>query len=102
MADSVVFEWLSDSLERRTGLSRMQARGTLRLALHEVGLESVRLSAGQARVLLQRVLPDQLRARGIADGEAACAEIVEQLTRAGLPPPALDTPEAFVERTRKR
>ncbi len=102
MADSAVFEWVADALERKSGLSRLQARGTLRLALQDVGLESVRFAAGQARVVLERVLPDQLRARGVAEADAVCAALVEELAAAELPAPALDSPEAFVERARKR
>jgi hypothetical protein len=75
MADSAVFEWACETLERASGLSRLQARGTLRLVLTEAGLDSKSVRAAQLRVVALRLLPKELRARGLANGDAIAEEV---------------------------
>ncbi len=74
------FEWVAARLERETELGRLEARGTVRLALKQAGLEARSVSAWQMQVVLRRVLPEELRRRGVADAGRLC----EQLA-AGLP-----------------
>jgi hypothetical protein len=75
MADSAVFEWACETLERVSGLSRLQARGTLRLVLTQAGLDSRSLRASQLRVVAVRLLPKELRVRGLSDPDAIGAEV---------------------------
>mgnify|MGYP000202473185 FL=1 len=55
MKNSAVFELPVDKLEELTSFNRLEARGTLRLALKESGLEVKALRADQLKVVLERL-----------------------------------------------
>ena len=97
MADLTAFEHACESLERLTELSRLEARGTLRIALKEAGLDPASVKAAELRVVARMVLPNELAARGIADAESICerlrSELAEVQDSAGI-----DTPEAVFAR----
>lgn len=76
MNTSPAFEWLSKELPRYTALSPLQARGTIRLMLQEVGIDPRALRKDQLLVLLHRRLPLELRKRRIE----AAADLVNELT----------------------
>ncbi len=63
------FDAVCEKLEALTGWTKLQARGTLRLALIDAGLPS-RVSAHQLRGVIERELPAKLRASGI-EGDLA-------------------------------
>lgn len=98
MADSAVFEWACETLERGTGMSRLQARGTMRIVLGQAGLESRSVRASQLRVIAQRLVAKELRARGLTNVEGVCGELsscppsVEQQAAAN---PSHDAEEVF-------
>ena len=78
MADSPVFESVCAVLERSSSLDRLESRGTVRLALKHAGLDAGSVTAAQMTVVLEKVLPEELAARGVSDcdsllGEAASA-----------------------------
>jgi hypothetical protein len=98
MADAPVFEFVCGELERRTSLGRLEARGTVRLALKEAGLVAASVSVREMQVVLERLLPPALASRGIEDGEALCAEIRAGATRLQDDARAVDTPEAIFGR----
>ncbi len=75
MPDSPVFDWACSVIESGSTLNRMQVRGTLRLALKQAGLDGDTLSVGQLRVIARRVLPGELRLRGVAGHDAICATL---------------------------
>ena len=75
MADSAAFDWACEALERASGLSRLQARGTMRIVLGQAGLDSKSVRASQLRVVATRLLPKELRARGLDNVEAICDEL---------------------------
>ncbi len=75
MPDSPVFEWACAVIESGSTLNRTQVRGTLRLALKQAGLDSDNLSPGQLRVIARRVLPSELRLRGVSGHDAICAKL---------------------------
>ncbi len=83
MANSV-FEVVAAEVERRTDLSRLEARGTVRLALREGGLDARAVTAEQMTVILRRVLPAEMRSRGIDEPERICDSILAALARAPL------------------
>ncbi len=60
MATSTAFEWLCDELETKTTLDRLEARGTVRIALKQAGLEATSATAAQIAVVLTRILPEEL------------------------------------------
>lgn len=97
MADSTAFEYACNELERVTTLERLEARGTVRLALKQTGLEARSVSPSQMATVLDRVLPGELANRGIENADAVCATIGRAL--AGMRDEgSADTPEAVFQR----
>lgn len=97
MAESVAFDFVCSELEQRTSFDRLEARGTVRLALKSAGLEVATVSPRQMSVAVEKVLPGELVARGVDDAEAICAGIVRGLS--GLDAGAgAETPEAVFQR----
>lgn len=97
MSESSVFEFVSDQLQSRSTLDRLQARGTLRLALKGAGLESSAVTRDQMVVVLDRVLPDELSARGV-DGAGELSAEIRDLLPAAAPGADKDAPEAVFAR----
>jgi len=77
MADSSAFVFLCEELEKQSGLSRIEARGTVRLALKGAGLRPEDLTPPQAATVARQVLPGELKARRIADSEALCEQLAQ-------------------------
>ncbi len=97
MADSTSFEFACSELERTTSLDRLTARGTVRLALKETGLEARSVTPSQMTTVMTKVLPRELATRGIEEGESTCAAIASALSN--LPDEdVVDTPEAVFQR----
>jgi hypothetical protein len=97
MADSAAFDWICSEIEERTSLDRLEARGTVRLALKDAGLEARTVTTDQMKVVLERVLPKELAARGIEDGDRICAELIPGLAAIDAGPGA-ETPDAVFAR----
>ena len=98
MADSTAFEWLCDALESGTSLDRLEARGTVRLSLKEAGLAAASVTGKQLAVVVERVLPSELGARGIEDAEAVCLRLAGQLGQLADGAEQADSPEAVFAR----
>jgi len=79
MADSPAFERACEVLERDTSLDRLEARGTVRLALKAAGLEPRSVSADQMAVVVTKVLAGELSSRGVEDGDRVCAALAAEL-----------------------
>jgi hypothetical protein len=94
-----LFDRVCDVLERSTSLDRLSARGTIRLALKAAGLESASVTPKQFSVVIARVLPDELRARGVADAASVCANLERALAEAPAAP-AQPAPEDLFRRLR--
>lgn len=82
MADAPAFDWICNELEQRSALDRLEARGTVRIALKEAGLDSRSLTADQVRVVLEKVLPKELESRGVADAGSLCTGLAASLKQA--------------------
>ena len=74
-----IFELVADELERRTDLAKLEARGTVRLALKEAGLDARTVTSEQMIVMLQKVMPDEMRSRGVEKPEQVCEAIITAL-----------------------
>lgn len=97
MAESKAFMFVCEKLEGETALDRLEARGTVRLALKQSGLEPRTVTPAQMRVVLERVLPQELGTRGVGDGDAFCRRVVTGL--AGVKADAGgDSPDAIFAR----
>ena len=81
MSTSPIFEWLCGKLTERTKFDLLQSRGTVRLALKDAGLEPRTLDKVQTLVLLERVMPHELKVRGIPDASALCGELSQALQK---------------------
>ena len=68
-------EQISDALEERTDLEKLEARGTVRLALKQAGLDAGSVTASQMLVVLAQILPAELTARGVDQAESVCVAI---------------------------
>jgi hypothetical protein len=97
MSDTQAFDLVCAELERATSLDKLQARGTVRLALKSAGLEPQSVTAAQLRVVLEKRMPGELRSRGCEDAEAVCARIAGALASASFAS-AGDSPEAIFAR----
>jgi hypothetical protein len=91
-----LFDAAADGLAALTTLSVAEARGTLRLICRDAGLRTDLVTLPKLRVLLPRVLPRELSARGVAGAEAACSALLAQLERAQVAPAAADPAELFL------
>ena len=97
MSDSAAFELTCEVLERGTSLGRLEARGTVRLALKAAGLDSRSVTPHQMRVVADGLLPGELKARGIGNGDGICAALKQQL--GGVAAASVtETPEAVFAR----
>ena len=97
MADSPAFDFVCSELEARTELDRLAARGTVRLALKQAGLEARSVTPDQMKVVLDKVLPEELDSRGIEGGAGVCSELQGGLAsiEGGATP---ETPDAVFKR----
>lgn len=97
MADSPAFDLACDMLEAETSLERIEARGTMRLALKQAGLNAKSVSPDQLAVVVDKVLPKELIARGVTNPSAACARLRDSLGRLVVAD-AGDAPESLFVR----
>ncbi len=70
-----LFEFVASELQKQSGLENLEARGTLRLALKSSGLTAREVTPEQMAVVLQQVMPRELRVRGVENPEAVCEEL---------------------------
>jgi len=80
MADPTPFDHACDRLEQLTGFSRLEARGTVRIALKEAGLDPASVKATELGVVARMVLPNELATRGVADAESICEQLRSTLS----------------------
>jgi hypothetical protein len=76
---SDLFSFVADELERKTSLSTLEARGTLRIALKNAGLDPAVVTKAQLTIVLGKVLPGELESRAISNPEALCRDMVDQI-----------------------
>jgi len=95
-----IFDFVSDELERLTELEKLEARGTVRLALKAAGLDVRTVTTEQMVATLEKVMPKEIGARGVADGDQVCRTIAIALKAAHPSSNALDpeSPEAIFRR----
>ncbi len=97
MADAAAFDAVADRLERSTSLDRLEARGTLRIALKRAGLDPRSVRVDQLRTVVERVVPDELVARGVEDARAVIDALIGALS-AVEESGDVDSPESVFER----
>jgi len=85
VATASVFDLAAEQIEQKTMLDRLQARGTLRIAVRDAGLDAKTVSAQALARVITTKLPHELQVRGVEDAEAVCLSIGELLLRAPKP-----------------
>ena len=86
MNGSAIFERTCTELEHVTSFDSLSARGTVRLALQSAGLDAREVTTAQMIVVVKRVLPLELKVRGVRDADDVCSVIASRIT--GLASPA--------------
>jgi len=95
---SPVFEFVAAEVERRSTLATLEARGTVRLALKRAGLDAGSVTRDQMQVVLERVLPEEMRSRGVAGSAELCRTLASALRAANPGGDAPDSPETIFRR----
>jgi hypothetical protein len=78
---ATLFDIAAEKLEGSTDMDRLAARGTLRIALKEAGLDAHKLTIPQLRAVFEKLMPKELDARGVADAAAICKTAVDAIER---------------------
>jgi hypothetical protein len=97
MANATSFDWVCSELEERSSLDRLEARGTVRIALKQAGLDARSVTRDQMEVVLGKVLPAELEARAVEGAAAICDALrsgVKQLEADG----GSESPDAVFSR----
>lgn len=98
MADSAAFDFVCDQLQSETSLDRLEARGTVRLALKQAGLEARTVTPDQMKVVVEKVLPGELDSRGIENGAAVCQKVASGLSGIDAGGAAAEAPDEVFRR----
>ena len=79
MADAPAFDWMCTRLEQNSPLDRLEARGTVRLALKSAGLAARSVTPTQMKVVIEKILVGELAARGVEDIAVVCSRLTTAL-----------------------
>jgi hypothetical protein len=79
---NTLFDIAAEKLEGSAGLDRLAARGTLRIALKEAGLDAQSLTVPHLRAVFEKLMPKELEARGVADATATCNRVMSEVESA--------------------
>jgi hypothetical protein len=77
--DAALFDFAANSLQQHSPFDRLEARGTLRIALKAAGLEPKNLTESQLQVVFEQVMPGELDSHGVSDVTAVCAAVIADL-----------------------
>lgn len=80
VSEAPIFEQVSQLLEELTTFNRLESRGTVRLALKQAGFSPRAVGHHEMLVVLERVLPEALAARGVAHASEVCTRLAARLT----------------------
>jgi hypothetical protein len=92
------FDFVCAEVERASSLSALEARGTVRLALKSAGLDARSATVAQLRVVLEKIVPAELKKRGCEDAESVCREIGVRLAGQRFQEAAAESPQAVFAR----
>jgi len=80
--EASLFDFAAQKLEQQTGISQLEARGTLRIVVKSAGLDPRSLTIDELRVVLGKLMPRELEKRGVQDSLNACAAVIRELENA--------------------
>ena len=78
-----LFDFAAERFEHHTSFDRLEARGTLRIALKAAGVEPKNLTRAQLQVVFEKVMPGELDSRGVSDVRDVCAAVLADVGSAG-------------------
>ena len=79
-------------MEALSPMTAAQSRGTIRIALKKAGLDPASFDASQLKVVLEKVMPNELRVRGIRNAESVCRDLIQALDTSFDPSTPTDDP----------
>jgi hypothetical protein len=97
VANSTAFDFVCEELELRSSLDRLEARGTVRLALKQAGLDSRTTTPDQMKIVCEKILPAELSARGVDGLDALSCSLIDGLGSLTAEPVA-DSPDTVFQR----
>ena len=77
--DSDAFTIVADRLCSLSELDRLEARGTIRLAFKQAGVDAGCFGMGELEAVFSRIMPRELEARGCSDSQAVCKAVMSSL-----------------------
>jgi hypothetical protein len=80
-----LFDIAAERLEHHTEFNRLEARGTLRIALKDAGLKAQTLTLPQLEVVLEKLMPGELEQRRVKDAVAICNIVMGEVARIATP-----------------
>jgi hypothetical protein len=95
---ATVFDFVSQELEARSDLDKLEARGTVRLALKAGGLDAQAVTSEQMLVVLDKVLPGELASRGVSDAPGVCEALATAMKSADVTGSGDHSPEDVFRR----
>jgi hypothetical protein len=98
MSESTPFEFVCAEIERATSLTSLEARGTVRIALKTAGIEARTATPAQLKVILEKLIPGELKKRGCEDAEGVCRGINTKLAGQKFDAVGTESPEAVFAR----
>ena len=98
MSESTPFEFVCSEIESATSLTSLEARGTVRIALKAAGIEARTATPAQLKVILEKLIPGELKKRGCEDAEGLCKGINTKLVGQKFDSVGTESPEAVFAR----
>ena len=95
--DSNAFTIVSDRLSELSDLDRLEARGTVRLAFKEAGVDIGSFGMDELAAVFAKIMPRELKARGCSEPEAVCEAVMSSLDGA-LPETAARSSDEIMRR----
>jgi len=83
--DTDLFDLAAERLEHHTDFNRLEARGTLRIAVKEAGLKAENLTLPQLEAVLEKLMPGELERRRVEDAVAICNIVMGEVARVAGP-----------------
>ena len=82
----------------KTPFNAIETRGTVRLALKSLGLEADSVPSEQMRLVVEKVLPAELEARGVPQSVEICQALALKMLGIEFQAPRFAAPDAVFER----
>ena len=95
--DTDPFTIVSDRLCEISELDRLEARGTIRIAFKQAGVDVQRFGLDDLEAVFAKIMPGELEKRGCADASAICDAIMKSL-EGDLPQTATRSKDEIMQR----